>query len=98
MAFMVAGGGGGLKRVSDPDKMGDRVWDNSWVNDYGNLVLIANETESYNTDMYGYEHQLYAERCHHYMDVEVEGETATYTAYRTNDGSVIKEYTRTRKV
>jgi predicted phosphodiesterase len=102
MAFMVAGGGGGLKQVTNPEKMGSRTWETTWVNSYGNVVLIGNETQTdgrfNDTKSYGFEHQLYAERCHHYMDVNVNGDTCEYSAYRTTDGSLIKTYSRSRKI
>ncbi|MBD3352983.1 MAG: hypothetical protein GF364_15985 [Candidatus Lokiarchaeota archaeon] len=94
--FLCAGGGGSLKQVTNPEKMGERVWptEQSYVNEWGNYVL---EIGSWTTDdrfetQYGWEWQVYAERTHHYMQVSVDGNVATFNAYRTVDNSLIKSY------
>ena len=90
--FMVAGGGGTLKRVMDPSRMGDRVWEGR-INEKGNYINIVSEAADNRFDnVYGSEWQVYAEHCHHYMQVEISGNTGVFTAYRTADGSIIDTY------
>lgn len=94
LAFMCAGGGGSLKQVTNPEKMGDRVWPNTeeYINDWGNNVLEIpqwTDDDRFETQ-YGWEWQKYAERTHHYMKVSVDGNEATFSAYRTFDNSLIK--------
>ena len=94
--FMVAGGGGSLKRVDDPDKMGDRAWEGK-TNEYGNLInIVAEASDDRFVGLRGSNWQLYGERAHHFMKVEINGDSAIFTVYRTFDGSVMKTYTATR--
>ncbi len=93
MAIMCAGGGGSLKQVTNPDDMGDRVW-NGTMNEYGNAIIHVNaQGNPAITSLAGAEYQLYGERCHHYVKVFVSGDTATISAYRTFDNSLIQAYT-----
>jgi hypothetical protein len=89
--FLCAGGGGSLKNVNDPDAHTnpDHAWDS-------NINIVSDDTEGHFDDIYGYEWQLYGERTHHYMHVEVEGDQAIFSAYRTTDNSLIKAYTVSR--
>jgi hypothetical protein len=41
----------------------------------------------------GWQWQKYAELTHHYMKVNVEGNTATFSAYRSIDNSLIMQQT-----
>lgn len=96
-AFMCSGGGGSLKQVTNPDKMGTRVWptDPQYVNSYGNNFINISEwilDNRFQTQR-GWQWQLYAERTHHYMKVYVSGDTATFSAYRTGDNSLIHQAT-----
>ncbi len=93
MAIMCAGGGGSLKEVTNPDKMGDRVW-NGTVNEQGNAIIHVNaQSNPAIASLPGAQYQLYGERVHHYVKVMVHGDSATIAAYRTFDGSLIQSYT-----
>lgn len=94
--FMVAGGGGSLKDVTDPGTMGSRVWVEK-TNEYGNYINNVSEAQDDRfAKLRGIEWQLYGEKVHHFMKVEVQGNKANFTAYRTNDGSIIQSYSLTR--
>lgn len=91
LAFLCAGGGGSLKPVLDPSEMGDRVW-NGTTNAHGNAIHRVGPWDATAiTSVHGAEWQVYAERTHHFMSVEVTGEVATFRAFRTSDGSLIEE-------
>ena len=96
MAIMCAGGGGSLKPVTNPSIMGARVW-NGTKNEHNNLIIHVNaQSNPAITSLPGAQYQLYGERCHHYVQVFVRGNTATISAYRTFDNSLIQAYTLSR--
>lgn len=96
--FMVAGGGGSLKKVENPDTMGDRVW-TGVTNEKGNYYNNVSEAPDNRFDVVrGHEWQLYGEKTFHYMQVKIEGDTGYFAAFRTADGSLIMNYTLTRNL
>ncbi len=97
-AFLCAGGGGSLKDVGDVSDMGDRVW-NGTTNEYGNLVNhVRHQSNPAITSLPGAQYQIYAERVHHYMSVEINGDLANFQAYRTFDDSLIQEFTEVSRI
>ncbi|MHA1745169.1 MAG: purple acid phosphatase family protein [Promethearchaeota archaeon] len=88
--FTVGGGGAGIDTMMDVDDYGDRAWPSMAIN-----VSAADYDGRYD-GIYGVEYQLYGELSFHYMKVRVEGDTATFTAIRADDGSIIVQYTTTR--
>ena len=91
-AFLCAGGGGSLKPVTSTPTMGERVW-NGTTNEHGNFILeVQHSNNPAIHQLEGSEYQIYGERVHHYMSVELEGESATFRAYRTIDDSLIQEF------
>jgi hypothetical protein len=93
--FMVAGGGGSIKPVADPDEMHGRVW-NGTKNEYGNYInYVQGQADGRFDDLAGAQWQLYGEAVHHFMLVEVTDQTATFSAYRSVDGSLIQSYIAT---
>jgi len=91
--FMASGGGGSIKDVTNVDDMDTHVW-NGTMNEYGNYINYANAQADHRfDDLRGNQWQLYAEAVHHIMVVEVNDQTATFTAYRASDGSLMASYT-----
>ncbi|MBN2151820.1 MAG: metallophosphoesterase family protein [Candidatus Lokiarchaeota archaeon] len=88
-AFLVAGGGGSLKDIMDPDEHTHPA--HAWES-YTNVV--SDYTDGRYDDIYGHEWQLYGERTFHYMVVDVVGNQTTFSAYRTGDNSLIVSYTK----
>ncbi len=91
LAFTCAGGGGSIKDVQNPDKHTNPL--HAWES---NINIVSNYTDGRFDDIYGHEWQLYGEATHHYMVIDVEGDVATFSAYRTSDNSLIKAYTVNR--
>ncbi|MEX2683649.1 MAG: purple acid phosphatase family protein [Candidatus Sigynarchaeota archaeon] len=89
-AFLCSGGGGSIKDVKNPAKHTNPL--HAWVSD----INIVNASGGRYDDIYGHEWQLYGEATFHYMVVDVNGDTATFSAYRTSDNSLIKSYTTAR--
>lgn len=91
MAFTVAGGGGSIKDVQNPAKHVNplHAWESS-------INIVSDYTDGRFDDIHGHQWQLYGEATHHHMVVDVRGDVATFSAYRTADNSLIKTYTMTR--
>ncbi len=87
-AFLVAGGGGSIKDVMNPNKHTNPL--HAWQSN----INIANASGGRYDDIYGHEWQLYGEATFHYMVVDVVGNQTTFSAYRTGDNSLIKTYTK----
>jgi 3',5'-cyclic AMP phosphodiesterase CpdA len=82
--FVVGGGGGGIDPLTNTEKYGDRAWPST--------TMKVSESDGRFDEIYGHEYQLMGVLTHHFMKVDVDGETATFTAIRTDDGSVIVKY------
>lgn len=85
--FIVGGSANNFDDMYNVDSYGKRIWTSN--------VLDLSQTWRYN-ETYGTEYALYGELTHHYGKVKVVDQTATFTFYRTDDGSVIKSYTINR--
>jgi len=95
--FMVAGGGGSPKKVEQPSTMGARVWTGE-KNEYGNYINnVSAAPDNRFANLRGSQWQLYGEKTFHYMQVKIEGDVGYFVAFRTADGSVIQNYTITKK-
>jgi hypothetical protein len=94
--FMVSGGGGSLKKVMDPGRMGKYIWEGK-TNEYGNYINnVSACIDDRFADRRGSEWQLFAERTFHYMQIEIYGDSANLTAYRTSDASIIQSFNITK--
>ena len=82
--FVVGGGGSSVDPMMDIEDYGDRAW-----TDY---QLNVSETDGQFDSVYGSEYQLFGELSNHYLKVKVQGNTTTFTAIRSSDGSTIVEY------
>ncbi|QEE17959.1 metallophosphoesterase [Promethearchaeum syntrophicum] len=82
--FVVGGGGVSIEPMMDQEKFGDLAWLDSQLN--------VSETEGQFDQVFGSEYQLFGELCNHYLKIKVQGDTATFTAIRSSDGSTIIEY------
>ncbi len=69
----------------------DAMWKSSlWV---VNTVYRIDAVRNGQFDsVYGSEYQLFGELSNHYLKVKVQGNTTTFTAIRSSDGSTIIEY------
>jgi len=82
--FVVGGGGSSVDPMMNIEDYCDRAW-----SDY---QLSVNETDGQFDQIYGNEYQLFGELSNHYLKVKVQGNTSTFTAIRSSDGSTIIEY------
>ena len=82
--FVVGGGGVSIDPMMDEEKYGDRAWNSYQLN--------VSETNGQYSSIYGSEYQLFGELSNHYLKVKVHGNTTTFTAIRSSDGSIIVEY------
>ncbi len=82
--FVVGGGGSSVDPMMDIEDYGERAWTDFQLN--------VSETDGQFDSVYGSEYQLFGELSNHYMKVKVLGNTTTFTAIRSSDGSTIVEY------
>jgi 3',5'-cyclic AMP phosphodiesterase CpdA len=86
--FVVGGGGGSIDPVISVEKYGDRAWPSKSIN--------ASTSDGRYNAIYGHEYEIYGEMVHHFMRIHVSGDTATFTAIRTYDGTTMLELAVTR--
>jgi Calcineurin-like phosphoesterase len=82
--FVVGGGGGGIDPMGNTEKYGARAWPTP--------SMRVSESDGRYAVNYGSQYQLYAELTHHYMKVEVNGESATFSAIDYENGTPIVKY------
>jgi hypothetical protein len=82
--FILGGGGGTIDPMTSTAYYGARAWPNT--------SMQVNASDGRFDSLYGHQYQLYGELTHHYMKVKVVGQTATFTAIRSLDGSIIQQY------
>ena len=86
--FVVGGGGGGIDPLTNTEKYGARAWPSD--------TIRVSESDGRFDEIYGHEYQLMGVLTNHFMKVEVNGDIATFTAIRTDDGTTIVKYTVNR--